>query len=111
MQVTIAAAQYPITYHQNFYSWKAHVNEWAENAVQLGAQVLLFPEYGAMELVSIFEKEIQIDIRQQIVHLATVKDDFCAVWAEIAKKYSVVIIAPSIPVFHKGAPVNRVYVF
>jgi predicted amidohydrolase len=111
MQVTVATAQYPITYHHDFQSWKAHVTAWVEKAVERNANLLLFPEYGAMELVSIFDKAIHADIEQQIVQLDTLLHDFCSVWAELARLYNVVIVAPSIPVFENGVPVNRVFVF
>lgn len=111
MKVNIASSQYPITYHTSFQAWKKHVTDWVEKGIRQKAQLLLFPEYGSMELVSLFNKEIQGDIERQVLALDTLRDDFCAVWAGLARKYEVIIIAPSIPVLEDGKPVNRTFVF
>ena len=111
MNVTIAAAQYPITEHASFNDWKSHIERWTTNAVGQGAQLLLFPEYGGMELVSLFSQEIRQNIRQQVKELDLLKSDFCTVFSDLAKKYQTVIVAPSIPVIENGKNVNRCYVF
>lgn len=107
----IASASYPITEHADFDTWHAHVEQWVTDAVRQKAGLLLFPEYGAMELVSIFSDEIRSDIRGQVVELDSLKDQFCTVFSDLAKKYKVIIVAPSIPVIEDGKNVNRVYVF
>jgi len=111
MTVTISAAQYPIKEHTSFSDWAAYIENWVSEAVIKGAQLVVFPEYGSMELVSIFAHEIRTDIRRQVKELNLLKDDFCAVFAELAKKYKTIIVAPSIPVIHENRNVNRVYVF
>ncbi|MCE7041036.1 carbon-nitrogen hydrolase family protein [Dyadobacter sp. CY312] len=111
MSVTISAAQYPITEHASFSDWAAYIENWVSEAVIKGSQLVVFPEYGSMELVSIFTPEIRTDIRRQVKKLDSLKDDFCSVFAELAKKYKTIIVAPSIPVIHENRNVNRVYVF
>ena len=111
MNVTIAAAQYPITEHESFDDWKLHTEQWVADATRRGAQLLLFPEYGAMELVSFLPQEIRQNIRQQITEIDSLKNDFCSVFADLAKKYQAIIVAPSIPVREGGKNVNRCYVF
>ncbi|WP_221394536.1 carbon-nitrogen hydrolase family protein [Dyadobacter sp. NIV53] len=111
MDIVIAAAQYPITQHKSFKDWKLHIERWVADAAGQNAQLLLFPEYGAMELVSIFSEEIRQDIRQQVKELDSINADFCEVFSDLAKKYNTVIIAPSIPVIESGKNVNRAYVF
>ena len=107
----IAAANYPIIEHATFDDWRKHVELWVIDAVNQNAGLLLFPEYGAMELVSIFSTEIRSDIRRQVIELDSLKDKFCIVFSELAKKYNVIIIAPSIPVVENERNVNRVFVF
>lgn len=107
----IASASYPITEHADFDTWRAHVEQWVTDAVQQKAGLLLFPEYGAMELVSIFSNEIKSDIRRQVIELDSLKDQFCSVFSDLAKKHKVIIVAPSIPVIEAGKNLNRVYVF
>ena len=111
MTVKISAAQYPIKKHTSFSDWAAYIENWVSEAVIKGAQLVVFPEYGSMELVSIFAHEIRTDIRRQVKELNLLKEDFCAVFAELAKKYKTIIVAPSIPVIHENRNVNRVYVF
>lgn len=110
-QVTIASAQYPITEHPDFASWQAHTEKWVADAAIRGAELLLFPEYGAMELVSVFELDIRNDIRRQIHALNDLKADFCATFDALARKYGVIIVAPSIPVIEDGLKLNRAFVF
>jgi predicted amidohydrolase len=111
MSVTIASAQYPITEHLDFNSWEKHIESWVADAAGKDAVLLLFPEYGAMELVSIFAEDIRNDIRRQVKELNAIKADFCNVFEKLAKKYNVVIVAPSIPVIDSGKNLNRAYVF
>ena len=111
MTVKIAAAQYPITKHNSFEDWHQHVERWVADTTSEGAQLLLFPEYGTMELTSILPEDISNDIRQQVIELNALKDEFCSVFSDLAKKYNIIIVAPSIPVIEEGKKVNRVYVF
>ncbi|MCE6993027.1 carbon-nitrogen hydrolase family protein [Dyadobacter sp. CY323] len=111
MTVTVATAQYPITEHADFSAWKSHTELWVSDAVKNGAQLLLFPEYGSMELVSIFSQEIRSNIRQQILSLDAVKSEFCAVFEMLAKEYKCIIVAPTIPIVENGQNLNRAYVF
>lgn len=110
-QVTVASAQYPITGHRDFAAWQAHTEKWVQEAAARGAQLLLFPEYGAMELVSIFADDIRNDIRRQIHELNALKNDFCVTFEALARQYGVIIVAPSIPVVEGGQHFNRVFVF
>lgn len=110
-QITIASAQYPITAHKSFYSWAQHTGTWVENAVKKNAQLLVFPEYGAMELVSTFPDEIKNDLLLQVKELDSIKDDFCTVFSDLARQHEAIIVAPSIPVVDNGKNVNRAYVF
>lgn len=110
-QVTIASAQYPITEHPDFTAWQQHTEKWVADAAIRGAELLLFPEYGAMELVSLFGDEVRSDIRRQIHDLNALRTDFCATFEALARKYRVVIVAPSIPVIEGDKKFNRAFVF
>lgn len=111
MILTIAAAQYPISQHNSFENWQKHTENWVSDAVQRNAQLLLFPEYGSMELVSVFSKEIQVNIHQQVRELQSLKDKFCDFFAGLAIKYQVIIVAPSFPVLENSKIFNRAFVF
>lgn len=111
MKIKVAAAQYPITEHTSAEAWSEHMEQWVADAVQQGAQLLLFPEYGSMELVSIFSQDIRNDIRLQVRELQSVRAQFCQVFEALAKKWEVIIVAPSFPVLEEGNIHNRAYVF
>ena len=111
MKVTIASAQYPVTYHLNFGAWKAHTEAWVRQAADLGAQLLLFPEYGSMELVSLLSPAEQADIRLQVRGMERLRADFCTVFADLALKHGAIIVAPSFPVGVGEVVYNRCYVF
>ncbi|MCC7466844.1 MAG: carbon-nitrogen hydrolase family protein [Saprospiraceae bacterium] len=111
MNVSIATAQYPVTFQQDFASWAAHTEAWVRQAATSGAQLLLFPEYGSMELVSLLPPDLRADLLGQVLTLDDFRADFCAVFAGLARKYQCILVAPSFPVQESGKVVNRCFVF
>lgn len=107
----LALAQYPITYHQNFAAWKLHTKSWVSEAAQQGAKILVFPEYGSMELCSIFPIEIQQSLNAQISELEKIQKDFISTFLELSKMFKIYLLAPSIPVQENSKVVNRAYFF
>ena len=49
----VAAAQYPLDWFDAFSAYEDKMSGWVEEAAQAGAKLLVFPEYGAMELTSL----------------------------------------------------------
>ena len=107
--LSIAAAQYPIGQFHSLSAWQQHLEAWVKNAQK--AHLLLFPEYGAMELVSLFSANIQADLQAQIQAIQPLVSDFCAIFAHLARKYDTIIVAPSLPIQVGERFVNRAYVF
>lgn len=107
----IAAAQYQIAYHPTLEDWKRYTQSWIEKAIAQQAELLLFPEYGSMELVSIFPHNVQQDIHLQLQELQSVYQEVNAFFESMASRYKVIIIAPSFPVKDGDAFYNRVNVF
>lgn len=64
-----------------------------------------------MELVSVFSPEIREDIRRQVKEMESLRTQFCDTFAGLAKKWDIIIVAPSFPVLEEGNVHNRVYVF
>ena len=52
-KIKIAAAQYPLDELKDLHAYEAKITRWVEEAVAAGAKLLVFPEYGSMELASI----------------------------------------------------------
>ena len=110
--VKIATAQYPIDFHKSFNDWKKKTIKWIEEASSQKAEVLLFPEYGAMELTSLLSESERLDLKNQAAKLKKFLNDFNELFRSKAIEHKIYIIAPSFPVFHdEFQTTNRVYVF
>ncbi len=105
----LAAAQYPIGRFSDFSGWRENAAHWVEDAIRGGARLLVFPEYGGMELTSLLPEKLQADLRAQIPALGRFHDDFVATYAALAKRHGVHILAPSLPVEIDGAIRNRAW--
>lgn len=111
MPVRVAAAQYPIAQHADLAAWQQYVAFWVDEAVSLEAQVVVFPEYGSLELTSLMPPHVQADVRAQVRALEEYREIFCDTYAELAIARGLVIVAPSLPVIVDGQMLNRAYVF
>jgi predicted amidohydrolase len=97
-RLCIAAAQYDIGCHAGFAAYAEKLTRWVGEAAAAGAQLLVFPEYGAMELASLFESEVRQDLAAQLLALQPLLPDFLALHADLAAKYDVYLCAASFPV-------------
>lgn len=107
----LACAQYPIGKFESFAAWQAHASDWIATAAGQGAELLLFPEYGAMELTSLLPEDLQQDIVGQIAALQPFHQGFVETYAELAQRFGVHIVAPSLPVKAGNIFRNRSYLF
>ncbi|ASD63312.1 nitrilase-related carbon-nitrogen hydrolase [Bdellovibrio bacteriovorus] len=108
--IRVAAAQYLLQKHSSFEGWQHSVESWVREAVENKATLLVFPEYGSMELVSLMKETTQQDPKAQVRELDKLKDKFLETYQELAKKYQCAIVAPSIPVkTEQDTFVNRSY--
>lgn len=111
MKIRVASAQYPITQHDSFPAWREHLEHWVADAAEQGAELLLFPEYGSMELVSLLPEAVRADIRGQVRELEAFRESFCYCFIDLSAKYNMVMVAPSFPIAENGVMLNRAYVF
>ncbi|MEA9357121.1 carbon-nitrogen hydrolase family protein [Bacteriovorax sp. PP10] len=93
----IAAAQYLLSPHNSLEDFKISVEKWVKEASDNGARLLVFPEYGSIELVSLLSEEVQKNLAQQLSDIQNFRDEFIQLYVELAKKYDVYIVAPSFP--------------
>ncbi len=107
----VAAAQYPITIQADFAAWQRHTSAWVARGVATGARLLVFPEYGSIELLSSFPVEIQQDLQQNLSAMQPLVDDCCATWATLARQHDCVLVAPSLPILLGDSYINRAFVF
>jgi predicted amidohydrolase len=97
MIVRIAAAQYPIDAIASWDSYADKIAHWVRDASQDGARLLLFPEYGAMELARSFAPEVWSDLQQSIDFVGAMRGKIDALHASLAEQHDVVIVAASLP--------------
>lgn len=109
--VRIAAAAYPVDLHADWAAYEAKVTAWVAEAVGQGAQLLVFPEYAALELIGLLPPELHHDIVPMRPALQAFLPEFLALHARLARTHGVTLVAGSLPVLHGDEFVNRAYVF
>ena len=109
--VTIAAAAYPLDWFDSFAEYEAKIADWVAKAAGQGAQLLVFPEYGAMELASLGGKSTAADLEGALSEAACHRPAADALHARLAAEHGVHILGASGPVFIGNRPVNRATFF
>lgn len=105
----VAVSNYPITYHHSWEAWENHVEKWVNEVKE--ADVLVFPEYGSMELASLLPKEVQQDAFEQVKQMQPFLEGFKQHYQKLAEQYQVIIVAPSFPMQMGEKIINRAWVF
>jgi len=108
----IAAAAYPLDAVSDWSAYEAKMRRWVEEAAAAGADLLVFPEYGRMELAALEGVAIAGDLEGSLGAASRWSDKADALTEALAVEFGVHILAPSGPVFDGGArPVNRAAFF
>jgi predicted amidohydrolase len=112
MNVKIAAAQYDISFLDNWLAYQQKIERWITEATLQDAKILLFPEYFSMELASLFEPEIYGSLSKQLEAIQSLHDDFIELFKKLAQKYQCIIQAGTFPVrVEPEIYRNRAYLF
>jgi predicted amidohydrolase len=93
----IALAQYPIERLASFEAYEVKMARWVKEAAKRGARLLVFPEYGAMELVALLPEDVQQDLQASLEGMQVFFDPFDTLFRKLAGKQEVHILAPSFP--------------
>ena len=96
--IRVAAAQYPIGEPVTMAEWQSKAERWVADGVGTGAELLVFPEYGAIEVAATFGSSISSDLQRTLSAVASVADEMDAVYADLARRHGVHILTPSGPV-------------
>lgn len=111
----IAAAAYPLSWFDDFFAYEAKIGAWVAEAAGQGAELLVFPEYGAMELAALGGAAVAGDQEGALREVARHAEAAAALHARLAAEFGVFILAGSGPVFdrdaHGARPVNRAVLF
>lgn len=107
----LAAAAYPLTWLTSWQDYATKIEAWIAEGAATGADLLVFPEYAAMELASLGGEAVAADQAQALAETAKHREASDALHLALAQKYNIHVLAGSGPVWHKGGPVNRATLF
>ena len=110
----IATAAYPLDPVTDWKTYAEKLRSWVSEAAGQGAELLLFPEYGAMELAMLDGPEAAGDLERSIAAVSRHIPDADGLHSDLAAQYGVHICAASAPVFDEAygpRPVNRARLF
>jgi predicted amidohydrolase len=91
--VRIAAAAYPFDWLDDFDAYRAKISAWVADAAD--CDLLVFPEYGAMELASLGGRAVAADLEASLHEVARHAPARDALHAELAAAHGVHILAAS----------------
>ncbi|NRB05550.1 MAG: carbon-nitrogen hydrolase family protein [Rhodobacteraceae bacterium] len=112
----IATAAYPLSFLDSWAQYEDKLHDWVADAVQNSAELLVFPEYGAMELATLDGAETAGNLERSLFAVSDRLGEADAVHARLASEYGVTILAASGPAAYdlpEGVtrPVNRARLF
>jgi predicted amidohydrolase len=96
-KVRVAAAAYPFDPPGSFGGWGAKIAHWVADAAGKKAELLVFPEYGAMELSATGRPEHATDIAVSLKVAAEQTGEADKVWTGLAQRHKVHIVAAGGP--------------
>ena len=109
----IAAAAYPLDWFDDWQDYEDKLTRWVAEAAGQGAELLVFPEYGAMELASLGGAEVAADLEAAIRTVAQHGPAADALQDRLARMYGIHMLSASKPYYPEAGsrPVNRANLF
>ncbi len=95
--IRVAAAQFPFGQPATFEAWAKNLAAWVEQGAATGAQLLVFPEYGAIELAATCGPKIATDLQATLAAVADLVPAMEAATSELARRHNLHILAGSGP--------------
>lgn len=103
----IACAAYPVEVLSSWDHYEDKLARWVSDAAGQGADLLVFPEYGAMELATLDGLDVAGDLEKSLFAVSDRLTTADQVHQKLAAEYGVHIVAASGPAVGEGRPVNR----
>ncbi|MEX5562230.1 carbon-nitrogen hydrolase family protein [Pseudophaeobacter sp. 1A16562] len=104
----IATAAYPLDWLDSWAQYEDKLAKWVGDAAKQGADLLVFPEYGAMELATLDGADAALDLERSLHAVSDRMEDAAALHLKLAAEHGVHILGASAPAnagFER--PVNR----
>ncbi|RFA24815.1 amidohydrolase [Alkalilimnicola ehrlichii] len=96
--MNVASAQYPVDFLGDWQQFENKLSAWVSEAADNGAELLIFPEYGSMELASLFASDIYSSLQGQLNALQELLTPYIQLHQRLAQKHALYILASSFPV-------------
>jgi predicted amidohydrolase len=93
----VAAAQYPIDQPATLDAWRDKIVRWVADGAATGAEVLVFPEYAAIEQAAALGEKVYGDLDSTLQAVAELEGDRVALHQDLAAKHRVHILVGSGP--------------
>jgi predicted amidohydrolase len=93
----VASAQYPIGQPKSLTEWDDKISLWVKTGAATGADLLVFPEYAAIEQAACFGKEVYGDLKTTLAKVAELATHRVRLHIDLAKKHNVHILVGSGP--------------
>ena len=110
----IATAAYPMDFLEDWDAYAAKIEAWVAEAAGQGAELMVFPEYGSMEIATLAGRAAAGDLEASLHAVSERMPQVDALHSDLAGKYGAHILAASAPVFDAAIgprPVNRARFF
>lgn len=95
--LSIAAAAYPLDPVASLAAWRDKAARWVAEGAATGARLLVFPEYGLIEIAHAAGATVAADLAATLAAVAERYDAAEATYADLARRHDVHILTPSGP--------------
>lgn len=109
----IAVAAYQLNWFETWSDYETKLTAWVEEAANNHADILVFPEYGTLELASLSGEAVASDLEASINAVSDRMGEADALHQRLAKHHGIYICGASASVRANGGerPVNRAKLF
>ncbi|AXI47708.1 amidohydrolase [Sulfitobacter sp. SK012] len=103
----IATAAYPLDVLSSWAQYEDKIAAWISVAAKEGADLAVFPEYGAMELATLAGMDVAADLEASLFAVSDRLADADTLHLRLAAEHNMHIVAASGPTATQTRPVNR----
>lgn len=103
----IATAAYPLDVLSSWAQYEDKLAHWVADAAVQGADLLVFPEYAAMELATLDGALVAGDLERSLFSVSDKLEEADRLHLQLAAEHDVHIVAGSGPATTDSRPVNR----
>lgn len=108
----LALCQYTLSKIASFAEYANKIRVRVVSAVEQGAELIVFPEYGSLELAALQAPDVASDLQVSLVALQDQRAAFVQLFHDLSLQLDVAIVAPSFPwQLLDGSFRNRAHVF